>query len=131
MIQKCIRERKRTKRQEKIQQIPEEYRGIKGISRIKTGRSRTLIPKVKNDKRETITSRKGIANVLGEFYSKLYAETQLGEETQESENMETRMSNEKKSCNEDVKNEIPEFAQDEVQAATDKLKKMKQVNPGR
>ena len=54
---------------------------------------------------------------------KLFAETQLGEEIQESESMETRMSNEKKSCNEDVKNEIPEFTQDEVQAVIDKLKK--------
>ena len=30
-------------------------------------RATTLIPKVKNDKGETITSRKGIANVFGEI----------------------------------------------------------------
>ena len=80
---------------------------------------------MKNDKGETITSRKGIANVFGEFCSMLYAETQLGEEIPESQNMDTRTSNEKESCSEDVKNEIAEFTQDEVQAAIDKLKKGK------
>ena len=35
------------------------------------------------------------------------------------------MSNEKKSFSEDVKNEIPEFTQDEAQAAIDKLEKGK------
>ena len=40
--------------------------------------------------------------------------------------METRMNNEK-NCGEDVKHEIPEFTQDEVQAAIYKLKKGKQV----
>ena len=40
----------------------------------KSGRKRTLIPKVKNDKGETITSRKGLADLFGELYSKLYAE---------------------------------------------------------
>ena len=67
-----------------------------------------------NDKGETITSRKGIANAFGEFFNKLYAETQLGEEIQESQNMETKTINEEKSCNEDVKNEIPGFTQDEI-----------------
>ena len=60
---------------------------------------------------------------FGKFYSKVYAETQLGEEAQESQNMETKTNREKKSCSEDVKNEIPEFTQEEVQAAIDKLKK--------
>ena len=109
--------------------------GIKRKSSIKSGRRRTFIPKVKNDKGETITSRNGIANVFGEFYRKLYDETQLGEEIQESENMETRMSNENKSCNEDMGNGIPEFTQDEVQASIDKLqhkvKQLHQRNPGR
>ena len=113
-IKKCIRDRKRTKRQEKTQRILQEFRGIKSISCIKSGRNGTLIPKEKNDKGETITSRKGIANVFGEFYSKLY-------------NLETRMNTEKTSCNEDVRNEIPEFTQDEVQATIDNLKKGKQM----
>ena len=68
---------------------------------------------MKNCEGETITSRKGIAHVQGEFYSKLYAETQFGE------------SSEKESCSEDVKHEIPKFTQDEVQIAIDNFEKGK------
>ena len=64
---------------------------------------------------------KGIANVLGEFYSKLYAEDQLGEEVQDPQNSETRMNTERESR---IDNE---FTQDEVQTAIDNLKKIKQV----
>ena len=78
---------------------------------------------MKNDKGETVTSRKRIANVFGEFFSKLYAEDQLGEEVQEAHNSETRMNIERESSIDEVKNEIPEFTQDEVQAAIDSLKK--------
>ena len=76
---KVHQEQKRSGRQEKIQRILEELRCINSFSCSKCGRKKTLIPKVKNDKGETITSRKVIANVFGEFYSKLYAEDQLGE----------------------------------------------------
>ena len=82
-------------------------------------------PESETDKGETITSRKGIAHVFGELCSKRYAETQPVEEAQESRNMETKTNKEKKSCSEDVKNEIPEFTQEEAQAAIDKLKKGK------
>ena len=108
-IKKCIRDSKRTKRQEQILWILEEFRGIKSRSCIKSGRKRTLIPKVRNDTGKTITSRKGIATVFGEFYSKIYAEHQLGEEVQDPQNLETRINTEKKSCNEEVRNEIPDF----------------------
>ena len=63
--QKNIRDRKRRKRQGNIQRILEEFKGMKSTSCIKSGRKRTLIPKVKNNKGETITSRKGIAKVFG------------------------------------------------------------------
>ena len=43
-----------------------------------------LIPKVENDKGDTITSREGIANVFGEFYSKLYADDGTEEKHLES-----------------------------------------------
>ena len=65
--QKTNQTRKGAKRRENIQQILEEFRSIKSISCIKYGRKITLIPKVKNDSGETITSRKGIANVFGEL----------------------------------------------------------------
>ena len=78
---------------------------------------------MKNDKGETITSRKGIANVFGEFYSRLYVEDQLGEEVQDPHKSETRMNIGRESRIDEVKNEIPEFTQDEVQTAIDGLKK--------
>ena len=88
---------------------------------------------MKNDKGETITSRKGIANVFAEFYSKFYAEDQLGEEVQDPHNSETKMNTERESRIDDVKNEIPESTQDEVQTAIDNLEKgeasEKQWNP--
>ena len=77
---------------------------------------------MKNDQGETITSRKGIANVFGEFYSKLYAEERLGEEVQDPHKSETRTNTVGESCNDDEKTEIPEFTQDEVQTAIDSLK---------
>ena len=89
-IEKCTRDRNGTKRPEEIQRMLEEFRGIKSISFMKSGRKRTLIPKG-----DTITSRKGIANVSGEFFSKPYAENELGEKVQDPQNLETRMNTEK------------------------------------
>ena len=122
-IKACIRHRERTKRQEKIQRILEEFRGIKSFSCTTSGRKRTVVPKVKNDKGETITSRKGIANVFGPFYSKLFSENRLGEEVPDPQNLETRMNTEQKSYHEDLRNEIPEFTQVEIQAAINSFNK--------
>ena len=85
-IRKCIRNKKRSKRQEKIQRILEEFRGIRNTSSVKSAKRRMLIPKVKNDKGDTITSGKGIANVFGEFYSKLYADDGTEEKLQNTLN---------------------------------------------
>ena len=130
--QKVHQGQKKNEKTRKIQRILEEFKGITSMSRIKSGRKTTLIPKVKNDKAETVTSRKRIANVFGEFFSKLYAEDQPGEEVQDPHNSETRMNVERESSIDEVRNEIPEFTQDEVQAAIDCLKKKeKQVTtPG-
>ena len=57
------------------------------------------------------------------FYSKLSAENQLGEDVQDPHNLETTMNIEGESCNDDLRNEIPEFTEDEAQAAIDNLKK--------
>ena len=80
---KCIRDKKRTKRKEKIQKILEELKGTKNIPNIKSMKKRILIPKIKNMKGETITPRKGIADVFEECYAKLYDEC---EETVTKEN---------------------------------------------
>ena len=60
----------------KIQRILEEFKGIKEYLEHQISEERTLIPKIKNEKGEVITSRKGTANVFGELYSKLYADDQ-------------------------------------------------------
>ena len=52
--------------------ILEELRGTKNVPNIKSTKKRILIPKIKNMSGEIITSRKGIADVFGEFYAKLY-----------------------------------------------------------
>ena len=65
-------------------------------------------PERENDKGETITSRKRIANVFGEFYSKKNAENQL----EDPRNLETRVNTERESCYEDVRNEIQVFTQE-------------------
>ena len=69
MIKKWIRDKRRSRRKEKIQQIQEEFKGVKNFSSIKSQRKRTLIPKIKHEKGEVITSRKGIANVFGDSTS--------------------------------------------------------------
>ena len=82
-IKKCIRDNKRTKRQEKIQKILEKVKGTKNISNIKTVKKRILIPKVKNKEGEAVKTRQGIANVFAKFYEDLYE----GEEDYNGEDM--------------------------------------------
>ena len=94
-IRKCIRDKKRSKRQVKIQRILEEFRGTKNISCIKSAMNMVLIPTVKNDKGDT--SRKGIANVFGEFHSKLNAGDGTEEKLQNTLNHENRADDDEKT----------------------------------
>ena len=116
---------------------------------MKLARKKTLIPKILDDNDETITSRTGIANVLVKFYSKLYANESQDEDTciegevtmankaksKEKRSIEKeadQKGNESEKTNEESesipgstkeKNEIlPEFTEQEVQAAIDSLK---------
>ena len=52
-IKKCINDKKGSRRQENIQQILEEFKGIKNISCIKSAKQRTLNPKIKKRKRRS------------------------------------------------------------------------------
>ena len=56
-----------------------------------------FIPIVKNDQGDTITSRKGIADVIGEFYSKLFASNETEEKHQDTLNHDTRADDEEKT----------------------------------
>ena len=88
-FKKCIREKKRMKRQQDIERILEEFKGVRNIPRIKTANRRVLITKIKNKKGECITSRIGIADTFGEFYKRLY-------EDSEKDNSEHEMRDDKR-----------------------------------
>ena len=94
------------KRQQDIERILEEFKGVRNIPRIKTAKKRVLITKIKNEKGECITSRKGIANAFGEFYKRLY-------EDSEKDDSEHEMSDDKR---------ILEITTEELQSAISKLK---------
>ena len=64
------------KRQQDIQRILKEFKGVRNIPGIKSAKKKVLITKIKNDKGECITSRKGIADVFGEFYKRLYEDNE-------------------------------------------------------
>ena len=97
------------KRQQNIQRILEEFKGVRNIPGIKTAKKKVLFTKIKNDKGEYITSRKGIADVSGEFYKRLY-------EDKERDDFEHEMSDDRR---------IPEITTEELQNAICKLKKGK------
>ena len=61
---------KRVKRQQDIQRILKDFKGVRNIPGIKSAKKKVLITMIKHDKGEIIMSRKGIANVFGEFYKK-------------------------------------------------------------
>ena len=69
-IKKCIREK--MKRQQDIQRNLEDFKRVRNILGIKSAKKKVLITKMSNDKGGCITSRKGIADVFGEFYKRLY-----------------------------------------------------------
>ena len=78
------------KRQQDIQRILEEFKGVRNIPGIKSAKKNVLITKIKNDKGECITSRKGIADVFGEFYKRLY-------EDNEKDDFEHKMNDDRKN----------------------------------
>ena len=94
------------KRQQDIERILEEFKGVRNIPGIKTAKKRVLITKIKNEKGECITSRKGIADAFGEFYKRLY-------EDKERDDFEHEMSDDRR---------IPEITTEELQSAISKLK---------
>ena len=78
--------KKRMKRQQDIERILEEFKGVRNIPRIKSPKKRVFITKIKNKKGECITSRKGIADAFGEYYKSLYEDS--GQDNSEHEKRE-------------------------------------------
>ena len=64
------RQEKDVKRQQEIQKHLEDLKGVSNIPEIKSAKKKKLITKIKNERGEVITSRKGIANVFGEHKQK-------------------------------------------------------------
>ena len=111
------------KRQQDIQKILEEFKGVRNILGIKTAKKKVLITRIKNDKGESITSRKGIADVFAEFDNRLY-------EDNEKDDSEHEVNDDGKYSNTDAHNNdtkdtagIPEITTEELQTAINKLKK--------
>ena len=123
-LSKCIKnasEKKSMKRQQDIERILEDFKGVRNIAGIKSAKKKVLITK-KNDKGESITSRKGIADVFGEFYKGLY-------EDNEKDDSEHEVNDDGNYSNTDVHNNdteetagIPEITTEELQTAINKLK---------
>ena len=105
-FKKMHQRKKRMKRQQDIERILEEFKSVRNIPVIKTAKKRVLITKIKNEKGECITSRKGIADAFGEFYKRLY-------EDKERDDSEHEMSGDRR---------IPEITTEELQSAISKLK---------
>ena len=111
------------KRQQDIQRILEEFKGVGNIPVFKSAKKKVLITKIKNDKGECITSRKGIADVFGEFYKRLYEDIK-------KDDSEHEVNDDDNNSNTDVHNNdteetagIPEMTTEELQTAINKLKK--------
>ena len=101
-LEKMHQRKQRMKRQQDIERILEEFKGVRNIPGTKTAKKRVLITKIKNEKGECITSRKGIADAFGEFHKRLHKDKERDE-----------MSDDKR---------IPEITTEKLQSAISKLK---------
>ena len=82
-------------------------------SNIKSARKKTLIPKIREEKDEIIISRKGIANVFGKFYSKLYPNMQQDEDECTDGEVKTTYHTKLKASNETNKETDDKEAENE------------------
>ena len=98
-------EKKKNDEAIKIQKILDELQGPKNFSNIKSAKKQIFIPKVKNKKGETINTRKGIANVVAEFYENLF-EAEEGEEDKKEKKTKSRAEDNERMP--DQFNHIPE-----------------------
>ena len=103
------------KRQQDIQRILGDFKGVRNIPGINSARSRVLNTKKKNEKGEVITSKKGITNVFGEYYKKPYDDKEQEETEQKIGENENDSSIDVHSSNTDVMMRIPVITTEELQ----------------
>ena len=91
---------------------------------VPSAKKKVLITKIENDKGESMTSRKGIADVFGEFYKTVY-------EDNEEDDSEHKVDDDGNYSNTDVHNDteetagIPKIKTEELQTVVNKLNKGK------
>ena len=108
-----------------IQRILEDFKGVRNIPGIKSAKKSTHHKDKKNEKGECSTSRKGIADVFGEFYKKLYEDKEEDESEQELGEDENNSSTDVHNNNTEETARIPEITTEELQTAINKLTKGK------
>ena len=116
-IKTCIRDKKRVKRQQEIQKFLEDFKGVSNIPGIKSAKKKVLITKIKNERGEIITSRKGSPMSLVNSTKKLYDDNEQ-DEFGNGNNIDVHISDTEETAR------IPEITTEELQAAINKLKKM-------
>ena len=107
-IKKNIRDNKRMKGQEKIQNILEKVKGTKNIPIITSVKRRILIPNIRNKDGEAEKTRQGNANVFAKFYEELHK----GEDEQDDEDKSSRIDQENVDSSQNET--IPEFTKEEI-----------------
>ena len=114
------------KKQQDIQRILEDFKGVRNIPGIKSAKKRVLITKIKNhEKGDCITSRKGNADVFGEFNKRLYEDKEKDESEHELGEDENYSSTDVHNNNTEETAGIPEITTEELHTAINKLKKGK------
>ena len=72
-ITQGIRDSKRSQRHEKVQNILEEFKGIRSIAGFKTRRRNICITHMRNKSGNIVATMKGIAKAFAKFYKDLSA----------------------------------------------------------
>ena len=110
-------------RQQDIQRILEDFKDVRNILGIKSAQKKVLITKIKNDKGECITSRKGIADVFGEFYKRLYEDNEKDDSEHEVDDDDNYSNTDVHNNNTEETAGIPETTTEELRTAINKLEK--------
>ena len=97
--------------------------GVRKSQESNMQKGRALITKIKNEKGGVITSRKGIANVFGEFYKQFYDDQEHEETEKENEENENESSIDVQNKDLSETMRIPEITTEELQTAINRLKK--------
>ena len=115
-----MHQRQKNKKARTNQWMLEVFSGFEIIPCIKSANRRILFTK-KNERGEVNTSRKGIANVFGEFHSKLYDDDQYDNTETEYDKNETENNIEDRGTDTKEMKEILEITTEELQTQKGKI----------